>query len=67
MLFETPGDECKHEHLQTLMSNAFIEGRKLYSVRCMDCGATTELYFTVGEALTRFRLGLFGYAGKEDE
>ena len=57
--------ECKHENLQTVMSNAWIEGHKLYSVRCSDCGAATELCFTVGEALTRFKLGIFGCEEKE--
>ena len=58
--------DCKHENLQTIMSNAWIEGRKLYSIRCADCGAATELYFTVAEALTRFRLGIFGHVEKEE-
>ena len=60
-------DECKHENLQTIMSNAWIEGRKLYSIRCLDCGAMTEPYFTVGEARTRFQLGIFGHVEKEEK
>ena len=60
--------DCKHENMQTIMSNAWIDGEKLYSIRCLDCGAMTEFYFTVGEARKRFKLGMFWYVeGGEDD
>lgn len=59
--------DCKHEHTQTIMSNAWIDGEKLYSIRCLDCGAMTEFYFTVGECRKRFKLGIFAHVDKEEK
>ena len=59
--------DCKHENLQMVVTNSWIKGRRLYSVRCLDCNAMTEPCFTVGEARTRLRLGIFGYVEKEEK
>ena len=67
MMSETmPSETCRHEDLQTIMSNAWIQGEKLYSIRCRNCGAMTEFCFTVGEARKRFKLGIFGHVETED-
>lgn len=60
-------ETCRHEDLQTVMSNAWIDGEKLYSIRCLDCGAMTEFYFTVGECRKRFKLGIFAHVDKEEK
>ena len=57
---------CEHRNRQTVMSNAWIDGEKLYSIRCLDCGAMTEFCFTVAEAAKRLKLGIFGIVEKEE-
>ena len=59
--------DCKHEHIQTIMSNSWFAVEKLYSIRCLDCGAMTEFYVTVGECRKRFKLGIFAHVDKEEK
>ena len=61
-----PEKFCRHENLQTIMSNPRVDGERLYSIRCLDCGAMTGFYFTVGECLKRFKLEIFLSAKMED-